>query len=324
MQNPRAQNRAARFKDRSARLTLFGALSILAGSACVLFGLLHLLLLFGAGRLPGTESMPVDWRSYVMGTLLYGLLGAAFIRVGLGSVRKRRWARPMMLSLAWTWLLGGVCVLFLLPGMLDAALGVSMPGGPVTDASVASLVMIVMMVGTALFGVVVPALFIWTYNDRQLRLTCEAHDPQPDWTERCPSAVLGLSVGLGACGVIAVLTALRPAVPLFGRLVTGWPGAVSLVVGAGVCLWLARETYALRMRGWWLTTAFLVLVGVSTWLTLERVPPSELFRAMGFPEDSLAVPSPRFISVAVWLTVALTVLTLVYMGAIRKHFRRRA
>jgi hypothetical protein len=321
MQDPRAPNPATPFRDRSARLTLCGALSILAGSACVVLGLLHLLFLLGAGRLPGTESMPADTRSYVMGALLYGLLGAAFIRVGAGSVRKRRWARPMMLSLAWTWLLGGACVLFLLPGMLDAVLGASLPGAPATDATVARLVKIVMMVGTALFGVVVPALFVWTYNDRHLRLTCEAHDPDPDWTERCPPAVLGLSVSMGACGVITVLMALRPAVPLFGRLVTGWPAVLSLLVGAGICLWLARETYALRMRGWWLTTAFLVLVGVSTWLTLERVAPAELFRALGYPEDSLASPSSAFCSAAAWLTAALTVLTVVYMGVIRKHFR---
>lgn len=322
MQDPRAPNPAAPFKDRSARLTLFGALAILAGSACVVFGLLHLLFLLGAGRLPGTESMPADWRSYVMGTLLYGLLGAAFILVGSGSVRKRRWARPMMLALAWTWLLGGACVLFLLPGMLDAALGAAMPGAPVTDATVVHLVKTVMMVGTALFGVVVPALFVWTYDDRNLRLTCEAHDPQPDWTEQCPPPVLGLSVGLGACGVVALLMALRPVVPLFGRLLTGWSGVLSLLVGAGICLWLARETYALRPRGWWLTTAFLVLVGASTWLTLERVAPAELFRAMGYPEDTLASPPSALISAAAWLTVALTVLTVVYMGAIRKHFRR--
>jgi hypothetical protein len=319
MQDPQVPSSAPRFKDRSARLTLCGALSILAGGGCVAFGLLHLLFLLGGGRLPGTESMPVDSRSYVMGALLYGLLGAAFIWVGAGSVRKRRWARPMMLALAWTWLLGGACVLFLLPGMLDAVLG-----APVTDVTVTRLVKIVLMVGTALFGVVVPALFVWTYNDRHLRLTCEAHDPQPDWTERCPPAVLGLSVGLGACGVIVVLMALRPVVPLFGRLATGWTGVLSLLVGAGICLWLARETYALRMRGWWLTTAFLVLVGASTWLTLERVAPSELFRAMGYPEDTLASPPAAFSSAAAWLTAAFTVLTLVYMGAIRKHFRRRA
>jgi len=37
----------------------------------------------------------------------------------------------------------------------------------------------------------------------------------------------------------------------------------------------------------------------------------------------LASPPSAFTSAAAWLTVALTVLTVVYMGAIRKHFRRR-
>jgi hypothetical protein len=132
--------------------------------------------------------------------------------------------------------------------------------------------------------------------------------------------VLGLSLGLGACGILALLTAVRPAVPLFGTLLTGVPAVVSLLAGAALCLWLARETYTLRMRGWWLATAFLVLVGVSTWLTLVRVQPTELFRAMGYPEDWLESAPSGFGAAATWLTAVLTVLTVVYMGGIRKHF----
>jgi len=306
------------FKDRSARLALFGLLAILAGCFSVLLGLLHLLLL-AAGGIPGAESIPLDARASAMGVVLYGLLGGAFIWVGAGSMRKRRWARPLMLTLSWTWLLGGTAILLLLPGMLDVVLLGGSPGMPAMDPTLISLVKLLGLGLTAVFGVVVPAVFVWTYNDRNLRLTCEAEHPSPDWTERCPPSALGLSVGLGACGVLALPMALRPAVPLFGMLSTGWPGALLLIAGGCACLWLAREVYALTMRGWWATTIFLFLIGLSTWLTLRVSDPDELFRALGYPDDS-PTPGDAFVAVNSWLTVAVTLLTLVYMGAIRKHF----
>jgi hypothetical protein len=313
MQDPPATG----FKDRSSRLTLFGALSILAGGGCLLLGLLHVALLLGAGRHLGVQ---VDARAHLSGALLYALLGGAFIWIGGGSVRKRRWARPLMLTLAWTWLLGGLSVLLLLPGLVDIALGTAVANATPPDPSVVGLAKIVLMLVAGFVGVVVPASFVWVYNDRHLRLTCEAHDPEPDWTQSCPPSVLGLSIGLAACGGVALLMTLRPAVPLFGWLATGWPAVLSLLVGAGACLWLARETFALRASGWWITTVFLVLVGVSTWLTLVRVQPDELFRAMGYPEDSLPSGDSTFGHVATWLTVVFTLLTVAYMVGIRKHF----
>jgi hypothetical protein len=306
------------FKDRSTRLTLFGLLAIVVGCFSILLGLLHLLLL-ASGGLPGVESIPVDRRTSAMGVVLYALVGGAFICVGVGSVRKRRWARPLMLTLSWTWLLGGTAVLLLLPGMLDVVLRGASPGMPEMDPTLASLVTLVVSGLTALCGVVLPALFVWTYNDRNLRLTCESTHPAPDWTERCPPSALGLSVGLGACGVLALPMALRPTVPLFGRLLTGGPAALLLIAGGCVCLWLAREVYALTMRGWWATTVFLLLIGLSTWLTLRSADPDELFRALGYPDDS-PTPGDTFVSVNSWLAVAVTLLSLVYMGAIRKHF----
>jgi hypothetical protein len=310
-------NPTAPFKDRSKRLILFGLVSILVGCFSVLLGLLHLLLL-AAGGVPGAESIALDARTSAMGVVLYGLLGGAFIWVGAGSIRKRRWARPLMLTLSWTWLLGGAIILLLLPGMLDLVL-LSGPGMQAMDPASVSLVKLLGLGLAAVFGVVLPAVFVWTYNDRNLRLTCEAEHPSADWTERCPPSALGLSVGLGASGALALPMALRPAVPLFGMLLSGWPGALLLIAGGLACLWLAREVYALTMRGWWATTIFLLLIGLSTWLTLHYADPGELFHAMGYPDD-FAIPGDSFISVNSWLTITVTMLTLVYMGAIRKHF----
>ena len=127
MSEPRSPVARDAFKDRSTRLVLFGALSVAIGGICVLFGLLHLVLALTSGRLLGAETPPVEARSYVMGAMLYFLLGGAFVWVGIGSIRRRRWVRPLMLTLAWTWLLSGASVLVFMPGLVDGALDTSMP-----------------------------------------------------------------------------------------------------------------------------------------------------------------------------------------------------
>ena len=120
--------------------------------------------------------------------------------------------------------------------------------------------------------------------------------------------------------MIAVPLALRPVVPLFGWLVTGWAGAGVQLIGAGLCFWLARRVYEQLLSGWWATTIFLTLAGVSTLATLVRVDPAEWYRAMGYPEELLQAMTLRS-TIPAWLTVAVTLLTLVYMVGIRKHFR---
>jgi len=319
MSEPRSPVVRSAFRDRSTRLVLFGALSVAIGGICGLFGLLYVVLALTSGRLLGAETLPVDARSYVMGAMIYFLLGGAFVWVGIGSMRKRRWVRPLMLTLAWTWMLSGASALVLMPGLLDGTLVTSMPGSAL-DETLVRVIKLGLLGAGALFGVVLPALYVLVYQDRQLRMTCEVYDPECAWTERCPSAVLGLSVGLGACGVIAVPMALRPVVPLFGWLVTGPYGAGLLLIGAGMCFWMARKIYEQLLSAWWVTTLFLTLAGVSTWATLARVEPAAWYQAMGYPEELLESMTLRS-TIPSWLTVAVTLLTLVYMVGIRKHFR---
>ena len=312
MSEPRSPVARATFKDRSRRLVLFGALSVAIGGSVVLFGLLYLVLALTSGRLLGTEAPLLEPRSYLAGALLYFLLGSAFAWLGIGSVRRKRLVRPLMLTLAWTWLLSGASALALMPGLLG---GVLMTDAAL-DETLVGAIKLVLLVAGALFGVILPALYVVVYQDRYLRMTCEVYDPECAWTERCPPAVLGLSVGLGACGVIAVLLVLRPVVPLFGWLVTGWAGAALQLIGAGLCFWLARKIYEQNMAGWWATTLFLTLTGVSTWLTLVRVDPAEWYRAMGYP-DELAQAVTLGSTIPAWLTIAVTFFTLVYMASMR-------
>jgi hypothetical protein len=308
--------------DRSGRLTLFGSLAILLGALALLLAVAQSILPSVA---PAATGDP-DWRTTLAGLLLYTTIGALLVWLGVGSLRRRRWVPPLMRIVGWTWLIGGLIGLAMTWTMLDGLIALATAHGGELPAVVEMLVRVFLVGSVAGFGVALPALFVWVYSDRALARTCERHDLRRSWTERCPLPVLGLSVGLGLLALFTLPMLTRPVVPLFGRLVVGWPGALLLLAGIAALGWLARSTYRLQPAGWWLTSLLLVLIGVSTAWTLARIDPAALYRAVGYPEEQLRMldgsgAMGRGFNIGV--AVVLTLFSLVYMGAIRKHFRRR-
>jgi hypothetical protein len=171
-----------------------------------------------------------------------------------------------------------------------------------------------------LFGVLLPSLYVWAYTDRDVQRTCDALDPEPGWADRAPPTVHGLGLGLGGAALLALPLAVQPAVPLFGRVVSGWPGALLTLAGAGICFWLARSTLRLQMIGWWGTLALLVLLGLSTTLTVARGGMSEMLGGLGYPEEQAALLGASMGPATIWASAAVTVASVIYMLAIRRHF----
>jgi hypothetical protein len=64
---------------------------------------------------------------------------------------------------------------------------------------------------------------------------------------------------------------------------------------------------------------FLVAAGVTTAVTLVRVPLERWWAALGQPPGLLPVDA-GFRSLLLWSTAALTVATVAYMLAVRHHF----
>ena len=102
------------FKDRSLGLVIFGVIEILIGACCVLL----MALILAAASLTGAA----DLRSTVPSAVLYTVVAAIFIWLGVGSIRARRWACELTLSLSWIWLVTGICSMvvgvWLVPVML--------------------------------------------------------------------------------------------------------------------------------------------------------------------------------------------------------------
>lgn len=311
-------------RDRSGRLAFFGVITIMFGGLAALFGLASLVLPFAATAMLGDGAPPADPAGAVMGFLTYTLIGAAMVWAGTGSLRRRRWAPPVMQTLAWTWLLLGLILIPLLFVVLDDAMLLAASSTGPLPPGVATGLKLVLLGAVGLFGVLVPGIYILAFRDPRMLQTCRRHDPSPDWSERCPRPVLALSLLLWATAALTAPLALRPIVPLFGKLVTGGWGLMLTLAGAGVSAWLARGIYRLSMAAWWATTALMLVGGLSTALTAWQIDPVELYAASGIPPDQLAGVEglgSNLLVAGAWGTLALTALSLVYMLAIRRHFR---
>src|SRR5687768_13517327 len=96
------------FPDRRRGLTGFGIVLIVIGCLCACFALLTPLVIFtqgmtpSAGGQPALKQRPAD---LLVGGAMYVGLATLFIWTGIGSLKKRRWSRSIILIVAWTWLL---------------------------------------------------------------------------------------------------------------------------------------------------------------------------------------------------------------------------
>lgn len=306
--------------DRSRRVVLLGALALAAGVAGVGLGALHPL---AAWLAPGS----VDWRSAWMGLLTWAPLGAVVAWAGLGALRLRRWSRPVMLVLAWTWLIvGAVSAAWVVWSASDLVVLATASLESATPPVVLAAVRWGLIVGTVGAGVLLPGVLAWGFSGEDVRATLARVDPAPAWTDACPMPVLGLALGLWLAALVTLPLAVRPAVPFFGRLLTGPAGVAAVVLGGAAAVWLGLDVYRLRRRGWWATSCALALLGVSTVWTLARVGMLDVYRALGYPDDyvsamagtALARPGPTIAA-----TIIVTLLSLAYMAAIRDAFPAR-
>ncbi len=171
-------------RDRLTRLLVLGALLVLFGCGAFLVGGFTLLSVLAAGRFEQQAHLrPVQ----VLPSLIFYVAAAVLlITLGIGSIRCRRWARPLILILGWAWLGLGVLtfvVFFVLrPRILETTPSV----GPRT----AHWILGCMGGVQALLGILLPLLFILLYRGPDVRATFAARDPSPRWTDRVPTPLL--------------------------------------------------------------------------------------------------------------------------------------
>lgn len=310
------------FKDRSAGLIVFGVIEILIGLFCALLIPLALAVTLAARSVSGLD-LAVDARTLAPSLAIYAVIAASFIWLGVGSIRARRWAAAVMLSLSWLWLLTGALAMALLwllmPRLRDLVGMTELPGGAMTVALVTTSLLL------GFIYVLLPLAFVLFYRSPDVAATCRARDPGPSWVDGCPPSIVSLVVvyGLGAASLL-VVPAYGCRFPLFGVILDGWTGAAAWLLVLALLLVLMLGTARREPRAWTVAMAASLLAAASSVVTAAVVPwsqwlgglamagqPPELAAILGEPSKGAMVLG----SLAVWGS------WIVYLAFVRRFFR---
>src|SRR2546423_12501878 len=91
------------FRDRKAGLVVFGILTALMGCLCALL----VPVMFFGQAMAATKGAGMGVHTMLPAAVMYGVIATIFIWLGIGSIMARRWARALLLILAWSWLIIG-------------------------------------------------------------------------------------------------------------------------------------------------------------------------------------------------------------------------
>jgi len=179
---------------------VFGVVLLLIGAVCA--------FLAPSGFLGAALSQPgYNWKMSIGTAALYLTLAASFVWLGIGSILARRWARTLILMLAWAWLITGIVnaalMAFLLPGMTKWMMLGGEFGSEVER--IYPIVLAVMLTLTVALLVVLPGVLILFYRSKHVLATVEVRDPRLSWTERRPRPVVVLSIAHAVLAYILVV-----------------------------------------------------------------------------------------------------------------------
>jgi hypothetical protein len=308
------------FKDRTLGLMIFGVISILIGVFCAL---LVPLMFLSVALSESVAGAGVNSRSAWSASALYGILAVVFVWLGIGSIRARRWARELLLSVSWIWLLTGICSLIIGILVIPAVVrGTGVATG--IPPEMTSLIVLVIFGVIGLLYVVLPGAFVLFYRSPQVAATCRARYPDPQWIDGCPRRLLTLMV-VWVLGAVSML--LMPAYdfifPLFGFVLTGAGGAVLWTLVLVTCVVLAFGTCRRAPWAWWGGVLLTVAAALSSSLVALRHDLAEIIAFMRLPEEqvtmiaALGLPDGwpmALINAVVWGTF------LVYLMTLRRFF----
>jgi MFS family permease len=316
------------YKDRKTGLIIFGVLTMGIGVVVALFIPLMIFSLSMAAK----ESALGDMGSKLIPAVaIYGVLAVALIWLGIGSTMARRWARALLLIFSWCWLIMGVLsvasAVFIMPRVLAANPAVHQPGQAQLPASAQTIILAITLAFYALIFVLLPAIWVWFYQSKNVKATCEARDPVRRWTDRCPLPVLAISLwlGVGALMMLVLPFALRSVLPFFGMFVSGTAGTILYILIAFIWAYAAWTTFKLQLRGWWLAIITFCVFNISSVITYFYHDIREMYRLVGYPEKQIAmIEQLGFFkgNVMAWSCLMFAVPFIAYLLFIRRYFQK--
>jgi hypothetical protein len=237
------------------------------------------------------DSSATDMSPTMMipGVLIYVTAAVWFIWMGIGSIKARRWARALLLVTSWLWLISGIngliFVLLFMPDMFEKmGENEQIPEG-------AAIFMKYAMTGfMAVFYVIIPAVLVLFYGNKNVKATCEFRDTKVRWTDECPLPVLALSLMFGFwAGSMLFMGFYGWTIPFFGFILSGAKGAAVVLVVMLLLGYVAWGTYRLTIKAWWCAVLAIIGWALSGGITFLRVSMLDYYEKMNFPEQQLDI-----------------------------------
>ena len=332
------------FKDRRTSLKVAGVILIVLGAMAGCFTALTPVGIYVAAQAqaqvqrnapPGSANSMIsaggaDMRSMVMAVVFYAVAAAVQIWAGIGAVRVRRWVRPVMLVVCWTWLVSGVMgIVFWLaatPNYQQVMTAGMPPNAPQPPRALIYAIMGFTVALMTLFMVALPGLFAWLFQRKGVQETLDYFDNRVAWTDHCPTPVLAVSGWLLISAVSFLSYLAFGVLPFFGAVLNGPVAIAGLVAWAALLTLLAWLVYRLRPSGWWGTAIAMTLLCVSTIFTFSRVGWDEVYRKAGYSERDIDVLMRFGGSSPLWTVIfvaAFNVFLIVYLLRVRKYFEKQ-
>ena len=318
------------YPDRSTRLTLLGFFQVLLGCLCGLMAVMMVAVSSLGARAGAPQGQATKAQVIVPALSFYVPLAVAFIWLGIGLIRARRWAWTLTVLLSWIWLIIGLVglvmvVFFMGPMMWDSiAQQAKMP----PEAMMA--MRIVLGAIMACIYIFLPGLFLVFCHHESVRATCQRRDPRTPWTDRCPMPVLALSIMFAfSFASMFSFVAYKPVMPLFGVLVSGPAGAVAILLIALALAYLAWGTYRLQMAAWWGMLLLGIAGNANMVFTFSRIDVMEMYEKMGTPAEQIEMMRKMgFVEMmshwGLWIALVGGAWWLGYLLYVRRYFVRRS
>lgn len=271
------------YRDQTLILGIIGVLLLLVGGAAAFLGPVEMycFYLFSEGGRFHYEGF--RFGSFMFGNIAAQILGyyffaAAFISLGYGHLRARRWASPLALALLWCWVVVGMPLMVAFLFVLLSAKDLSLPTAWV----------VIVALGASYL--VLPGLLIRFYRSKNVRLTFENRDPKTSWIERLPIPILTLSVLFSFYIVVLhVLIFFNGVFPLFGVWMTGLAGIILLDISILCLAGLTWGILGLKKWAWWGALLYFGLMAVSWIVTLAKSSWLDILASMNFPPFEAAI-----------------------------------
>ena len=204
----------------------------------------------------------------------YLTLAVAFISLGIGSIRARRWAWTLMVILSWVWLIGGALefVFFLLLGRRILSASIEQQGNAELKGNVSACDASNHNRRDHGLHLRSPAGRLFDLLPAGVRApSASGAIDRSRWTDRCPMPVLALSILLALWVLwMPAMMLFTLAMPLFGVFLSGPAGAAVILFVTPAMAWLAWGSYRLKMAAWWGLLLLFIVGTVVAVVTFSR------------------------------------------------------